>query len=119
MADATVSYPVWDIRAMKKPRAVATDLPAVYPETNVIFSPDEQYVLTGTAGRNSGSSTEENETAKKEARIQDGGKIVVMKKDTLEVVKQFSESPPDTSRGLRVALRADTCELSKASPRAR
>jgi len=34
---------------MRKPIAVASDLSNIYPETNLIFSPDDKSILTGTA----------------------------------------------------------------------
>ncbi|WVR08277.1 hypothetical protein IAU60_005324 [Kwoniella sp. DSM 27419] len=40
---------LWDIRSIRKPIAVATGLDNLYPETNVIFSPDEKSILTGVA----------------------------------------------------------------------
>ncbi len=36
---------------MRKPLAVASDLGNIYPETNLIFSPDDKSILTGTAVR--------------------------------------------------------------------
>ena len=42
---------VWDIRSLRKPLFTATDLPNIYPETNIIFSPDERTLLTGVAVR--------------------------------------------------------------------
>ncbi|ORX64582.1 WD40 repeat-like protein [Anaeromyces robustus] len=40
---------LWDIRHESKPLFVQRDLNCFYAETNAIFSPDEQYVLTGTS----------------------------------------------------------------------
>ncbi|KAG7563024.1 hypothetical protein FFLO_01582 [Filobasidium floriforme] len=42
---------LWDTRAMRRPLFTATDLPNIYPETNIIFSPDERTLLTGVAVR--------------------------------------------------------------------
>lgn len=42
---------VWEIKSMRKPIAVASDLGNIYPETNLIFSPDNKSILTGTAVR--------------------------------------------------------------------
>ena len=39
---------VWDIRSIRKPVAVASDLGNIYPETNLVFSPDDRFILTGT-----------------------------------------------------------------------
>lgn len=36
---------------MRRPLFTATDLPNIYPETNIIFSPDERTLLTGVAVR--------------------------------------------------------------------
>lgn len=41
---------VWDIRSIRKPVAVASGLGNIYPETNLVFSPDDRSVLTGTPG---------------------------------------------------------------------
>ncbi|WWD20074.1 hypothetical protein CI109_104548 [Kwoniella shandongensis] len=40
---------LWEIRSMRKPVAVASKLDNLYPETNLIFSPDDKSILTGTA----------------------------------------------------------------------
>jgi len=40
---------LWDIRHISKPLFVQRDLSCFYAETNAIFSPDEQYILTGTS----------------------------------------------------------------------
>lgn len=42
---------MWDTRKIRKPIAVAEDLGNIYSETNVIFSPDDKYVVTGLPGR--------------------------------------------------------------------
>jgi hypothetical protein len=42
---------VWDSRKIRKPIAVAENLDNLYSETNVIFSPDDKYVVTGLPGR--------------------------------------------------------------------
>lgn len=34
---------------MRRPLYTATDLPNIYPDTNIIFSPDDKYLLTGLA----------------------------------------------------------------------
>ncbi|KAK9900003.1 WD40 repeat-like protein [Cystobasidium minutum MCA 4210] len=68
---------VWDARAFKKPVSVASNLTSLNPETNVIFSPDEKHILTGTAVDTKGKP---------------GGRIVVMERDTLQIVKEYSVS---------------------------
>ncbi len=40
---------VWDVKSLRKPLYTVSFLPNVYPETNIIFSPDEKYILTGIA----------------------------------------------------------------------
>jgi hypothetical protein len=40
---------VWDIRSIRKPVAVANDMGNIYPETNIVFSPDDRSILTGLA----------------------------------------------------------------------
>ncbi|KAG2193182.1 hypothetical protein INT47_002874 [Mucor saturninus] len=40
---------LWDLRNAKKPVKTAYNLDIVNPEANVIFSPDEKLILTGTA----------------------------------------------------------------------
>lgn len=58
------------------------------PETNVIFSPDEKYILTGTAGPMAGI------VAGKEVDVRGkpGGRIVVLERDTLSVVREYTVS---------------------------
>ncbi|KAK4516370.1 uncharacterized protein ATC70_011341 [Mucor velutinosus] len=43
------SVKLWDLRNAKKPVKAAYNLDIVNPEANVIFSPDEKLILTGTA----------------------------------------------------------------------
>ncbi|ORX38002.1 WD40-repeat-containing domain protein [Kockovaella imperatae] len=38
---------LWDPRNLRKPLAVASNLANRYPETNLIYSPDGRYILTG------------------------------------------------------------------------
>lgn len=40
---------LFDIRSFKKPLAVVPDLLNLYESTNVLLSPDEKYILTGTS----------------------------------------------------------------------
>lgn len=44
-----IFYIVWDLRNVKTPLKTAYNLDIVNPEANVIFSPDEKLILTGTA----------------------------------------------------------------------
>jgi hypothetical protein len=64
---------VWDVRAFKKPLLERDELTTLYPQTNAIFSPDEKYVLTGTAASVRGQR----------------GRLVFLKRDTLEVVREL------------------------------
>ncbi|KAI8100192.1 WD40-repeat-containing domain protein [Halteromyces radiatus] len=65
--DETVK--VWDIRHTKKPVNTQYNLDIVNPEANVIFSPDERLILTGTAC----------------PKGQGHGKLVMMDRQTLEI----------------------------------
>lgn len=40
---------LWDTRSLRRPLFTASNLPNIYPETNVIFSPDDKSLLTGVA----------------------------------------------------------------------
>jgi hypothetical protein len=42
-----LSLVVWDMRSLRKPLATADFLPNAYPQTNVIFAPDDRTILTG------------------------------------------------------------------------
>lgn len=75
----------WDTRAFKKPLSVAESLSSLNPETNVIFSPDEKYILTGTAGSKAGIVPGKND----DAQGKPGGKIVVMDRQDLKKVKEI------------------------------
>ncbi|KAL8292109.1 hypothetical protein RQP46_001575 [Phenoliferia psychrophenolica] len=92
--DGTVK--LWDARAMKKPLFTATNLPSLNPEANLVFSPDEKYVLTGTAGSHAGvlaGAAEEEKAKELEKNGGVGGKVVVMKREGLEVVREMNISP--------------------------
>ncbi|TIB99517.1 WD40 repeat-like protein [Wallemia mellicola] len=41
---------LWDVKNIKRPVHVASNLPSLYQEVNATFSPDGKYVLTGVAG---------------------------------------------------------------------
>ena len=45
---------MWDPRNLRKPVAVASNLPNRYPETNLIYSPDGRYIMTGVPPINKG-----------------------------------------------------------------
>lgn len=86
---------VWDARSFKKPLFTASSLPSLNPESNIVFSPDEKYILTGTAGSHAGvlAGAAEEEKAKELERDGGvGGKVVVLKREGLEVVRSLSTS---------------------------
>lgn len=90
--DGTVK--LWDTKAFKKPLFVASGLPSLNAETNVIFSPDEKYILTGTAGSHAGVLAGQAEEEKaKEFAGGEGGKVVVLRRDGLGVVRTLDISP--------------------------
>ncbi|CAG8537772.1 16632_t:CDS:10 [Acaulospora colombiana] len=65
---------VWDIRNFKSPVSQAKDLPVFDPEANVIFSPDEKLIITGTAVK----------------KGEGYGKLVMMDRNSLEIVRTMS-----------------------------
>lgn len=79
---------VWDTRSFKRPVSVQENLTSLNPETNIIFSPDERFILTGTAGPKAGIVPGKEV----DVRGKPGGRIVVMKKDNLEIVRELSRS---------------------------
>lgn len=62
---------VWDLRAFKKPLATKSGLGTPYPNANALFSPDDKFVVTSDGAASRGSK----------------GRIVFLRKETLEVVK--------------------------------
>ncbi|OCH96601.1 transcription factor [Obba rivulosa] len=64
---------LWDLRAFKKPLAIHEGLTTLYPSTNAIFSPDDKYVVTGAGAAAKGGN----------------GRLMFLKKDTLETVKEL------------------------------
>lgn len=64
---------LWDLRAFKKPLAERTGLTTLYPTTNAIFSPDDKYVVTGSAATAKGGK----------------GRLMILRKDNLESVKEL------------------------------
>ncbi|WVW86626.1 hypothetical protein I302_108679 [Kwoniella bestiolae CBS 10118] len=71
---------LWDIRSIRKPIAVATGLDNLYPETNIVFSPDEKSILTGIAapkGQKGGLVFLNSQDLKEERRIAIGEGSVV------------------------------------------
>ncbi|CAD6581483.1 MAG: hypothetical protein CYPHOPRED_001586, partial [Cyphobasidiales sp. Tagirdzhanova-0007] len=76
---------LWDARSFKSPVSIASNLSSLNPETNVIYSPDERFILTGTAGPKAGVVPGKEV----DVRGKRGGRIVVMKKENLEVVREL------------------------------
>ncbi|KAM0748750.1 WD40 repeat-like protein [Meredithblackwellia eburnea MCA 4105] len=71
---------LWNPKSLKKPiAAYSTNLATLNGETNVAFSPDGKYVVTGTAG--------DGLTAKGR-----GGKLVVLRTEGLGLVKELEIS---------------------------
>jgi WD repeat-containing protein 70 len=67
---------VWDLRKIKEPLAAFTDLQCHYPEADVIFSPDESLICTGTSALNQGEA----------------GSVVFVDRKSLSVVKRLTVS---------------------------
>jgi hypothetical protein len=80
--------PVWDIRQFKKPLHVRDDLPNRNQETNVIFSPDENLILTGTAGR----AAVVGDKAKPIDAAESDGKLVILRRSDLSTVRSLDLS---------------------------
>lgn len=81
------------MRALKKPLAVNSDLPNFNAETNVIFSPDENYILTGTAGKAVTVNSKLVEIEERAAAVGNGsGQLAVLRRSDLEPVTKLSVS---------------------------
>ena len=70
-------------------------LPALYPRTNAVFSPDDKYILTGSGSQGQGQSPE----------------LLFMQKDNLEVVKRLSVG----STPVRVAWHSKINQVRRSS----
>ncbi|KAE8224349.1 hypothetical protein CF319_g2730 [Tilletia indica] len=94
MGDDTVK--LWDARSLKKPLAVHEDLLSASAQTNVIFSNDEQYLLTGTAGS---IPVDEDGVQRSKQGSGKSGEIVVLFRNDLSTVRTFAPSgvTPSTS----------------------
>ena len=68
-------YTVWDLRNAKKPLKTAYNLDIVNAEANIIFSPDEKLILTGTAC----------------PKGKGFGQLVMLDRETLEVKESMSK----------------------------
>ncbi|KAG0369607.1 hypothetical protein BGX24_002346 [Mortierella sp. AD032] len=75
---------LWDTRNLKHPLSVAEDVASLNSEANVIYSPDERLILTGTG-------VKKNEGY---------GKIIMMNSENLEVVRTVSVSQSSVVRVL-------------------
>ncbi|KAI1319808.1 hypothetical protein EDD11_003193 [Mortierella claussenii] len=75
---------LWDVRNLKHPLSIAENMATLNSEVNVIFSPDERLILTGT-------SVKKNEGY---------GKIIMMNSASLEVVRTVSVSQSSVVRVL-------------------
>ncbi|KAF9981488.1 hypothetical protein BGZ75_007255 [Mortierella antarctica] len=75
---------LWDARNFKHPLMIAEDVATLNSETNVIFSPDERLILTGTG-------VKKNEGY---------GKIVMMNSENLDIVRTVSVSQSSVVRVL-------------------
>lgn len=65
-------------------------MPSLNDETNIIFSPDENFIITGTAGAKAavvpGRADAPADTSREK------GKLVVLKRDTLEIARELTVS---------------------------
>ena len=80
----------WDTRKFKKPVASIGGLPNLNAESNIIFSPDDRFVITGTAASKAAiipgrPDLDERGPAGK-------GRIVVLERDTLRTVRSIAVS---------------------------
>ncbi|CAG8561842.1 15172_t:CDS:10 [Funneliformis caledonium] len=73
---------VWDVRNFKSPVVQANQLTTYNTETNVIFSPDERMIITGTAVK----------------KGEGYGKLVIMDRESLDVVRTISISQSSVVR---------------------
>lgn len=84
---------VWSAKNLKKPIAVASSLPSLNQETNVTYSPNGEYVLTGTAGMKAGVLSGGGEEEKANELALGGGlgagQLVILSSDDLQVVKKI------------------------------
>ncbi|KAF9329258.1 hypothetical protein BG006_007643 [Podila minutissima] len=83
-SDGKMIAGVWDTRNLKHPISIAEELDSMNAEANVIFSPDERLILTGTS-------------VKKNAGY---GKIVMMNSSNLEIVRTVSVTQSSVVRVL-------------------
>jgi hypothetical protein len=65
------------MRSLRKPLFTADMLPNAYPQTNIIFSPDEKTILTGLSAQKTGEKK---------------GEIVVLEREGLAVKRRIAIS---------------------------
>ncbi|WWC95313.1 hypothetical protein V866_002174 [Kwoniella sp. B9012] len=117
---------LWDIRSIRKPLAVATGLDNLYPETNIIFSPDNKSILTGISapkGQKGGLVFLNSQDLKEERRIAIGEGSVVRVEWHSRINQIFASlstgalhvlySPHSSIRGALLPL----AKLPKTAPR--
>lgn len=87
---------MWDTKSFRKPLHTATDLPSLNGETNVVFSPNGEYIITGTAGSHAGvlAGQAEEEKARELAAggVQKGGQVLVLRASDLGIVRRLGKS---------------------------
>lgn len=95
-------YVVWDTRSLRKPLFTASFLPNAYPETNIIFSPDDKTILTGlSVQKDSGTKGEivvlnrEGLTEKKRIPVSEGSVIKVAWHSRINQVRRLPAASPD------------------------
>lgn len=67
----------WEIRNLKKPLAEAHDLPNRFQMTNLMFSPNDKYIITGTS------------TKVEERQDDDFGRLVVLERESLKIIHEI------------------------------
>ena len=68
---------LWDLRNFKTPVNSVGNLLNSFSETDVVFSPDERYIVTGTS------------VERRESPGQDGGRVLCYDKQSLELVDSY------------------------------
>ncbi|KAG0145157.1 hypothetical protein CROQUDRAFT_46155 [Cronartium quercuum f. sp. fusiforme G11] len=76
---------LWDVRALKKPLAVREGMSSTNVETNIVFSPDNRFLLTGLAP---------------DFKEDLGGRVAVLDSSTLELSRTISISKASVVRVL-------------------
>lgn len=92
--DGTVK--LWDLRNFKKPIAERSGLPNTFRQTNVVFSPDETAILTGTS-----VERETDDTNGELDAIKKNGHVEVLARNDLRTLR-IIELPDDPSSVIKV-----------------